>query len=454
MIKVSSYTEKNHLLTSKEISRSSAMSFSFILLAVIMVLQFVPIPAVWGLPIAPMNAVFYIVMLYAMYALTKILRFQKSALIFLSVLTVYYVAKQALFFIKGIDQVFLYDNIRDVLYVLLIMLVCKDSGILIKSSKIFVVLSCLSVIFGMLVYFIGGPFTSIRSWLVQSMSSSEIRIAVRSQLTGIYCLPAIFGYLMASVPILCYGIYSVTKKTRWLIMLIILLMGLVLNAERSALLMNCIVFFVWFRKMGKNPFKIVGFCLVLYCIMAVGAYAVKVIIDKPSARHDSRYQYGTLMERMEGSESKQVVSRILYPVNGIKAVLRHPLLGATKAQYEASFTASQRRSLGLSPGDTILYPHNHYINTGLHAGLLGWGVTLYFFYRLRKMHREGKRMVSEDPQIKLLYTAVSLSLFAVMGNALFHNAGIFTGEFASCSMLGFFLAMYQIGKNRMNADAH
>ena len=54
--------------------------------------------------------------------------------------------------------------------------------------------------------------------------------------------------------------------------------------------------------------------------------------------------------------------------------------------------------------------------------------------------------VSDQPLV-VLALGVKLSVVATMGNALFHNAGLFSGELASITTLAFLMALHHMSQS-------
>jgi len=110
--------------------------------------------------------------------------------------------------VRGEHVVNVISDIRTVLYVMFIVVFLgSNRNRLIKLLKLFVILTVVSVIFGMLVYFVGEPFASIRYWLGKSQSYNwDIFVGKGTQLSGMYCPPHIFGYMMGVVPVLCFAL--------------------------------------------------------------------------------------------------------------------------------------------------------------------------------------------------------------------------------------------------------
>ena len=95
----------------------------------------------------------------------------------------------------------------------------------------------------------------------------------------------------------------------------------------------------------------------------------------------------------------------------------------------------------LADTQSVMAPHNHYVNIGIQGGLLGWGLGVWFITLLWKMHRfriSSAKLRHEN----VLHYGIWMALLAASVNALFHNAGIFTPELATSCLIGLLAASY------------
>ena len=133
--------------------------------------------------------------------------------------------------------------------------------------------------------------------------------------------------------------------------------------------------------------------------------------------------------------------RLSYQVHGLVSVIKHPLLGPTVEQYASEVTG--RDGLLVSPAAVakVLSPHNHYVNIGVRGGVPGWllmgvvAVSVFGIYRAASGATRGSR------RLRVQFMCISFGLAAAMGNAVFHNAGVFSPELATSVMLGLLIGL-------------
>jgi hypothetical protein len=335
---------------------------------------------------------------------------------------------------------------KSIVMILAIAVFCSNGKYVVSTIKFFVIFATFSVVFGLLVYFVGEPFISIRQWFTASASTAEtISIGKGSQLTGLYCIPHIFGYMMAAVPILGFTLFLAEKRFFWIACLLISSIGLLLNAERSALLMNVVAFGVAFWRQ-KNRFLLLV-SLVL-CVVVVLLIQHVFISGSQNIIHrqESSYRAGSLSDRLKSTTIDEVIDRIKWQFHGIRTVLRHPLTGGTQTDYAHEVYAGKMSVLSQRQIKNTLSSHNHYINIGLKTGILGWIILAILLWRIAVMLRVDVAPFDRKQNLAMIALGVKLSVTATMGNAIFHNAGLFTHEFASSTVLAFLMAIYGIVK--------
>lgn len=313
--------------------------------------------------------------------------------------------------------------------------------------KFFLLMAAFSVLFGLLIYLFGGPFADIKKFLTQSQATAgKLYYDKGSQLSGLYCVAHVFGYLLACVPVLTIGVYWTEKRKKWIECLFIFSVGLFLNAERSALLMNILVFFLWFAKDKKNRLFMSFVFVMLGVFFLFMPYLINLTGFKKPTESTASHQRGTIMERMQKSSTSDVADRLKWQLNGIISVLKSPILGVDHDLY--------LRTVHNLP-DTIKTldrysapaPHNHYVNVGMWAGVTGWLIMLALFTLLISIHKETKEQLQGHTKTILAYRGLSLAVLGAMGNGLFHNHGIFRAEFATCTLVGLLFAFNRLAKN-------
>jgi hypothetical protein len=88
------------------------------------------------------------------------------------------------------------------------------------------------------------------------------------------------------------------------------------------------------------------------------------------------------------------------------------------------------------------------VNIGIRAGLLGWAILAVWLWILWRTYTRVRRALAHDKTLFQMQLGVSLALLSAMLNAWFHNAGLFTPELATISVLGIFLAFTNLAKKR------
>lgn len=91
----------------------------------------------------------------------------------------------------------------------------------------------------------------------------------------------------------------------------------------------------------------------------------------------------------------------------------------------------------------VLAPHNHYINVGVRAGIPGWLVLVWALFSLWAIHKTVRVVARRVPRVRMQHICVATGLGAAMGNAIFHNAGLFSPEIATSVMVGLLLGLYR-----------
>lgn len=411
----------------------------------IILIQFFPLPVVPGVGVAPNNFIFLAAILFCGSRLSR-LGFRAGRI---SAVALFMVAFALLDwahdFLRGGLIVNPARHFRSVIYLLLIVEVCSYHASRQRVMKLLVWVGVAQVVFGSLVYFVGQPFASIREWMLQSAESGETLIGQGSQIASLYGAPHVFSYLLASFPFLAACLYLREKKLVWLAALVVLVLGLFLNAERS----SAAVFFVGVLYLVmKTPQRARN--LTLLGVLAVAFLGMQQLIGSrappvgPGMVSPTAYAHGTLSDRFGDTSFDEVVNRLMYQVHGITSVLKHPAIGPTQVEYAREVVGSGGMVISSAQAEEILAPHNHYINAGVRAGVPGWLALAGCLWALWKAQRTVKAATRPaQAALRTEYLCVSVGLAAVMANAIFHNAGIFTPELATTSMVGLLLALYR-----------
>ncbi|MDY6839537.1 MAG: O-antigen ligase family protein [Thermodesulfobacteriota bacterium] len=409
-------------LTTGEYPSKRFYDFNTLLLCAILFLEFVPIPKLPVIRLAPNNILYAVGITVIVFHLHTVLQ-NKSLLILVSILIFYALLKNALFYFRGQSIETFGALIRCVVLVELINIACNSDERIRFILKYFLLLCGFSVLFGLLVYFFGSPFADIRNALRATMGQAGKAISAGSQLTGLHEIPHIFGYYLASTPIMTLGLLLTSRKTIWTVLLAFLLVGLFLNAERSAILANVCVFAIWIwfdrrnRRMLIRYGALTMFFLVLFA--AVHPYVA------PKAPLTSGYTRGTLTERLQATSLDEALGRIMWQLHGIRTVLKHPLRGSTHEDYIRTVHDLPSTKTNLQRYQKTPAPHNHYINIGMHGGALGWLLLFFFAWVLVYSLSRRTKALSKEQAGLYIYQGVLFGFMAVLINALFHNDGIF-----------------------------
>ena len=428
--------------------------FPFILVLSVFFIKFVPFPMITFLGFAPENFIFLLLAIY-LFLNSSIIFESKSILFIISLFSVFYLLELFFDILQNEPSISIAPQVRSILLIFSVAFFCSNKERFILSLKFFVSLIVFSVVFGAFVYFIGEPFISIREWFTRSASTYESAFIGRgSQLTGLYGLPHIFGYVMAGAPILCFTLFLAVRRFVWLVFLLISSVGLLLNAERSALLMNVIVFSIilWRQRNRFLLFIALSLCVIIIAIFQHIFIPASIDTEDTyntniSGQYRTSYRAGSLNDRLNTTTTGEVFDRIKWQLYGIKAVFKHPLIGVTQSQYAHEVYSDSLSAPNQKQIERTLSPHNHYVNVGLKAGIWGWIILSALLWRIVIMLKTNTSIFVSDQPLVVLALGVKLSVVATMGNALFHNAGLFSGELASITTLAFLMALHHMSQS-------
>jgi hypothetical protein len=238
--------------------------------------------------------------------------------------------------------------------------------------------------------------------------------------------------------------YFLERRLVWLGWMLLMLLGLFINAERAAMaaLIVCALTLVWKVSRALST-------VLLVAILGLGAIGVQQVVEYLSAgvdtQHGAALTHGTLSERLGNTSAKEVVTRIAYALGGVFSVLQHPLVGPSRADYA-------REALGKDSGELLvsnevqetLASHNHYVNIGVNAGVLGWVVAALFFLVLWRMHRISVGRYMRNRPAYIRHCGIALALLAALMNAFFHNSGVFSPDLMTSCLIGLLIADYRL----------
>lgn len=414
-----------------------------LLVSVLIIIQFFPIPPLPGLGFAPENLVFLVTGLYMMRRILRMLardrRVMQLTLLFLS----YALLRAFHNLVHGIEPVVPFEHLRITVFMLALAEVGAHEETMRKLIKLLLVIAAIQIVFGLLVYVFGQPFAGIRNWMLR-VNVNEAFISKGSQLAGLYGPPHIFSYMLAALPVLSITMFLLERRLAWLGWMLLMLLGLFINAERAAMaaLTICALTLVWksSRALGS---------VLLVAIVGLSVVGVQQVVGYLSASESqqlgSAYSHGTLGERLGETSVGEIIGRIAYSFGGVQSVLQHPLVGPSRAEYVRE--ALGKDSSELLASDEVqgtLASHNHYVNIGVNAGVLGWVVALWFLNVLWRIHRISVERYRRNRAAYIRHCGISLALLAAMMNALFHNSGIFSPDLMTCCLIGLLVADYRL----------
>lgn len=418
-------------------------STSRLLLTALILIQFFPIPPLPGLGFAPENFIFLVTALYMSRRFLRMLARDRRVLQLTLLFLAYAVLRMFHNLVHSISPILPYEHLRILIFILALAQVCADDVMLRKIIKLMLVIAAVQIAFGLLIYVFGSPFADIRNWMLR-VNVNEAFISKGSQLAGLYGPPHIFSYMLAAVPVLSVTMYLLERRLVWLGWMLLMLLGLFINAERAAMaaLIVCTLTLVWKTSRGLSS-------MLLVLVVGVGALGVQQVVGYLSASSDQQYgsalAHGTLTERLGETSAGEVFTRITYALGGVYSVLQHPLVGPSRADYA-------REALGKDSGELListevqetLASHNHYVNIGVNAGVMGWVVGALFFLVLWRMHRISVERYRRNRPAYIRHCGITLALLAALMNAFFHNSGVFSPDLMTSCLIGLLIADYRL----------
>lgn len=317
----------------------------------------------------------------------------------------------------------------------------KHTKILLRS---FFIVSLISLAYGLLVFFIGTPFSEIRMLLFEQeiprnlSNLNPIYSSKSTPITGLSSTVFAFSYVISALFV--FSLYYLEKnRNLWFFLLFILVtVGLLLNGERAGFVAALLAGYLFIKK--KVSFKLVFLISIFFILI----FLITSNISFKSENHQS--SFARLINTSISEEPDDFIPRIKRQVAGFITVLQNPVFGATQSEYLSV------KSFHFSEDDfTKVASHNAYINVGIHTGLFGWILLLLLFSYIIQMMRwikiNSDFLTLEQPAILKL---LSFSLLAPLLNAFFHNAGILNScEPASIVILGILIQNFSSNVHKM-----
>jgi len=405
-----------------------------IIYIVIITLSFIPVGRIGFLPIAPANAIWYIFIIYAVlkfpYVLNKIS--EKGRLIIAVYLLIIFV-DALLYFIKGssVEPLNLFARFKVILLFILTSLAVNNEHDLKFALKTIAVVIGISTFFGLLIHTFGEPFQSIRWFLISSPSAAMLGKGDR--IAGLFSKVPSFAYQISSGAIIAYGLYVIEHKIKWLFVFAILFLGIIYNGERAAALVFFIAF-IGILVMNKDKrFRKTAVSFGLLGIII--AFAISIIDVQEGVQYKS--SESTILHRK--SEEGEIRGKIAQQLAGLVVFIKNPIIGGTDSDYQKEirniisylFTNKVRE-----PGDgTFAAPHNHYINTIMDNGIMGFMLSVVFCVILLRIIKKFRSLTINNDNLRKCYL---VAFWALLGNlfvGVFHNLGIFIGEISGWCIL-------------------
>lgn len=413
------------------------------LLGALIIIQFFPIPPLPGLGVAPENFIYLATALYLMGRVLRMLSRDRRLLLLTMLFLAFAVLVTFHFLVHTGSLVLPYEHIRAIIFILAIAEVGAHELTLQKLIKLLLIIGAIQIVFGLLNYVFGQPFTGIRNWMLQ-VGFNEASVTKGSQLAGLYGAPHIFAYLLAAFPVLCLAMFLIERRLVWLGWMFLMLLGLFINAERAALagLVLCSLILIWKTSRAvTSTLMVVGVAVLVLGVQQVVSYL----------EHDGTQEagaalvHGSLGERLGKTTTAEIVSRIGYQLGAAGSVLRHPLIGPSWPQFVREARGKESSELlDRQELETTLASHNHYVNLGVNGGVLGWVVGIWFISILWRMHRISVERYAGRRAAYIRHAGITLALLAAMINAFFHNAGVFSPELVTSCLVGLLIADYRL----------
>ena len=182
------------------------------LLNALIVIQFFPIPPLPGLGFAPENLIFLATGLYMMRRFTVMLANDRRVMLLTALFLAYALLRTFHNLVHSVSPVLPFEHLRIVIFILALAHVGANDVSLRQLIKLLLIIAAVQIVFGLLVYLFGPPFTGIRNWMLR-VNVNQAFISKGSQLAGLYGPPHIFSYLLAAVPVLSVTMFFLERRS-------------------------------------------------------------------------------------------------------------------------------------------------------------------------------------------------------------------------------------------------
>ncbi len=400
--------------------------------SIITVLYFIPIGRIAFFPIAPVNFFLYLLMLlYFVRFPLVISRIRGPGLFLIFIVLAYTLFDVGLSYFKGAGWGEPKSLLRNLLIIVLACVFIEEKKDVAFALKIVLFSILFSTIFGLFIHFIGEPFQSIRMYLLNVSSDNvhEVFLGKGDRIAGLFSQLPGFAYQLTAGAVMALGLYIAERKTKWIVVLCILMVGIIYNGERASILMFLVAFVgMLFTSPNKKALARLFLLLVILSSVFIG---MNQFFESQSGKYETSSKQ-TLLHRESSSE--EFLGRLFQQYAGIKVFFKNPFLGGTDQDYQNEMAVLLNKSIKYPA------PHNHYINVIMKLGV--WGVILLtgFFLCLYKMLKSTQRL--SGCFVNEYSKTIFWSIFSVLGVALFHNHGFFVSEISTWFLIAILCGSY------------
>lgn len=305
---------------------------------------------------------------------------------------------------------------------LFLFLTVQDKKQLRGLLNVFTSIIAFSAIFGLLIYFFGEPFASIRLLFYADIQQDYDITGAGERIAGLSRSLFHFSYPIATLPILLLMKFRVSKNILYLLFMAMSFVAVLLNGERSSLLFPLLGIMYLVFSWQINIKKIVG-----TSIIGISFYLIISNLGVFEAKENS-------FSRIKNASQEQTEFRIVKQFAAVLNVAKNPISGGNQTGY----INEMKNLTGYTPGSSS---HNSYVRVMENVGLLGVVFLLGFARYLYLLVRETRLLsLYSSENDYYFFQAVIVSLASTMAVAAFHNNGIFLGERTAVLLLGFLLA--------------
>ena len=323
-------------------------------------------------------------------------------------------------YVKGQSEIFPVFTFINPIILLYLFAQINEFTYLFKLFNFLILILTISMLIGVFGSLIGEPFASIRIFLAKNehwkyFGRGDKLVGLDETIFG-------FGYTVGFLPLLLFIKYHFTKNQIYIYIIVLSILAIWLNGERSTLLFSMIFFNIFTYSQYKSKMLSVIIKTVLFAVLLFSLYL-----------SFSQEIVETGVDRLLKTTWVEDGRRLHKQLIGFNIIINDPLTGGNIQTYEKDYYYKY----GNYPSST----HNSYINVGMYAGVFGWLfllITLVSLYKILLVVYKAE----DNPELKFFFFGVILSFLIPMSNATLHNAGIFTSEKSTWLLLGFLISRY------------